>query len=112
MEAKAITRYARYSPKKVAQILKLIRKKRVDEVFAILKFLNKGCVDLVEKTLKSALANAGGLREPFRFYIKECWVNKGPYLKRIRPRAFGRANIYTRKMCHLTIIVSDEKPKE
>ena len=107
MEAVAHARYARYSPKKVAQVLNLIRNKRVDKAFAILQFTPKSASEIVMKTLKSALSNAGGLKTPYKFYVKECWVNKGPYLKRIRPRAFGRADIYTRKTCHLTIIVSD-----
>lgn len=112
MEGICYDRYIRYSPKKIAQVLKIIRGKNVVDVFNILTNIKKSCADEIKKAVKSALANAGGSKEPYRFYLKTCFVTKGPYYKRIMPRAFGRAALYTKKTAHLTVIVSDEKIKE
>ena len=109
MEGVCYARYIRYSPRKIAQVLKIIRGKNVVNVFNILDNINKSCCLEIKKAIKSALANAGGLKEPYKFYVKECFVTKGPYLKRIMPKAFGRAALFTRKMAHLTVVVSDEK---
>ena len=109
MEAKAIARFQRYSPSKVGQVLDLIRNKPVIKAFNILKFLPKASKTLVEKTLKSAVANLGRLKNQEGLIVKECFVNQGPALKRWRARAFGRAVMYKHRTCHLTIVVSDSK---
>ena len=109
MEAIAKANFVRYSPRKVGQVLDLIREKPVEEAFKTLKFIRRSAVELVEKTLKSAVANAGKLKQQQGVYVKKCWVNTGPSLKRFRARAFGRAAGYKRKTCHLTIVV-DEIP--
>lgn len=108
MEWIAKAQFARYAPRKVKQVLDLIRRKSVIEAFKILKFIPKSAVTLIEKTLKSAVANSGRLKHPEGLFVKECWVNQGPTLKRFRARAFGRAAMYKRKTCHLTVKVSDE----
>jgi large subunit ribosomal protein L22 len=105
-------RFIRYSPKKIAQVLKIIRGKKVSDVFNILNNINKSFVDDLKKAIKSALSNAKGLKEPDKFYLTQCYVTKGPYLKRIMPKAFGRAALFTRKMTHLTVVVSNEKNKK
>ncbi|MCS7231133.1 MAG: 50S ribosomal protein L22 [Elusimicrobiota bacterium] len=109
MEGISYSRYIRYSPRKITQVLKVIRGKNVVEAFRILDNINKSCSLDIKKTIKNALNNAGALRSPEKFYIKSCYVTKGPYLKRIMPKAFGRAALFTRKTAHLTVIVSDEK---
>jgi len=109
MEAKAITRYARYSYRKVGQVLKIIANKRVSEAFNALMFVNKGTRTVVEKTLKSAVANSGRLKNPETVFVKKAWATMGPPIKRMRPGAQGRGNPYKRKTCHITIIVSDKK---
>ncbi len=109
MQGIAHARYIRYSPKKIAQVLKIIRGKKVSDVFNILENINKSFVEDLKKTIKSALANAGGLKQPDKFYLKECYVTKGPYLKRVMPKAFGRAALFSRKMAHLTVVLSDNK---
>ncbi|MCS7151983.1 MAG: 50S ribosomal protein L22 [Endomicrobia bacterium] len=111
MQGVCIARYIRYSPRKIAQVLKIIRGKNVAEVFKILDNVNKSCSLDIKKAVKSALANAGGLKEPHKFYLSTCYVTKGPYMKRIMPRAFGRAALYTRKTAHLTVVVSDRLEK-
>ena len=64
---------------------------------------------MVDKVLKSAVANAGKGINTDMLYVKEAWVNQGPVLKRVRAMAMGGRAIYKRKTCHLTIIVSDSK---
>ena len=108
MEARAIARFVRYAPRKVNQVLTVIRNQRVDKAFEILSFLPKNATELVEKVLKSAVANAGKLKDLSSLKIKEAWVGQGPTLKRMRPGPMGRGLGYKRKTSHLTIIVTDE----
>ena len=107
MEAKALTKFTRYSTKKVLPVLDLIRRKSVIEAFKILKFVPKSATLLVTKTLQSAVANAKRLKNQEGLVIKECWVTPGESIKRFRAAAFGRAAMYKHRTCHLTIIVSD-----
>jgi len=108
MEARAIARFVRYAPRKVNQVLTVIRNQRVDKAFEILSFLPKNATELVEKVLKSAVANAGKLKDFSGLKVKEAWVGQGPTLKRMRPGPMGRGLPYKRKTSHLTIIVTDE----
>jgi large subunit ribosomal protein L22 len=108
MEAKAIAKFVRYAPRKVNQVLTVIRNQRVDKAFEILSFLPKNATELVEKVLKSAVANAGKLKDFSGLKVKEAWVGQGPTLKRMRPGPMGRGLPYKRKTSHLTIIVTDE----
>ncbi|OGS23867.1 MAG: 50S ribosomal protein L22 [Elusimicrobia bacterium RIFOXYB2_FULL_48_7] len=109
MEAIAKANFIRISPRKVGQMLSLIRGKQAGAAFDILKFAQKSPRTLIEKTLKSAVANAGRLKNMDGVVVKECYVNSGPSLKRWRARAFGRAAQYKHRTCHLTIIVSDKR---
>jgi large subunit ribosomal protein L22 len=109
MEAKAISKFGRHSYRKVGQILKLIKGKRVSDAFNILMFVRKGTVSFIEKTLKSATANCGRLKNPETLFIKKAFATMGPPIKRMRPGAMGRGNPYKRKTCHLTIMVGDSK---
>ena len=108
MEARAIARFVRYAPRKVNQVLTVIRNQRVDKAFEILSFLPKNATERVEKVLKSAVANAGKLKDLSSIKVKEAWVGQGPTLKRMRPGPMGRGLGYKRKTSHLTIIVTDE----
>ena len=72
-----------------------------------MRFTNKRAVNPIEKTLKSAVANMRTSQGPESIYVKEAYVGQGPSLKRMRPRAFGRAAGYTRKTCHITIEVEE-----
>lgn len=106
MEARAIARFVRMGPRKIGRVLSLIRKKPVVQAFTILKFTPKAATKVVEKVLKSAVANSGKKRE--ELYVKNVWVGPGPSFKRMRPMAMGRAGIIRRRTAHLTLIVSDE----
>lgn len=107
MEATAKARFATYAPRKVGQVLTIIRRKSVVEAFKILNFVPKSAAKLVLKVLHNALVNAGRLKKPEGLFVKECWVNQGPTMKRFRARAFGRAAGYKKKTCHLTIKIGD-----
>ncbi|MDR3307000.1 MAG: 50S ribosomal protein L22 [Endomicrobium sp.] len=107
MEAKAIAKFVRYTPRKVNQVLSLIRNKKVEKAFEVLSFLPKSAAPLVEKVLKSATANSGKLSDFSGLKVKEAWVGNGPILKRMRPGPQGRGMPIKKRMSHLTIVVTD-----
>ena len=93
MEAKAIAKYVRISPRKMRFICDMVRGRSVDEALSILKFTpNKGA-KILEKVVKSAAANAENNFDMNRdnLFISEVYSNQGPTLKRWRPRSKGRA---------------------
>ena len=107
MEAIAKAKFQRFAPRKVNQVLKLVRNKPVDKALDILTFAPKGSATLVRKTLYSAIANAGRVKSMAGLKVKNCWVGQGPVLKRLRPGPMGRGMQYKRKMCNLTVVVGD-----
>ncbi|GHT36455.1 50S ribosomal protein L22 [Endomicrobiia bacterium] len=107
MEAKATAKFVRYTPRKVNQVLALIRNKRVEKAFIILSFLPKSAVVLVQKVLRSATANVGRLEDFSGLKVKEAWVGNGPILKRMRPGPKGRGMPVKKRTAHLTIVVTD-----
>ena len=110
MEALAKAQYVRISPRRVDQILMLIRRKSVAHAVATLRLVTKGARPLVEKTLLSAFANAGKTQNPDAWYISSAWVGLGPQLKRMRAHAMGRGATIRHRTTHLTIVLSDQKP--
>jgi ribosomal protein L22, bacterial type len=110
--AAAHAKFVRFTSRKVNQVLTLIRNKPVEKAFEILSFTPKAPVTLIAKTLKSAVANGGGLKTPKSLKVKEAWVGQGPVLKRMRPGPQGRGMPYKRKTCHLTIVVSEMSADE
>ena len=92
MEAKASATFVRIAPRKVQIVLDLIRGEDAEKAMAILKHTPKAACEVLEKVLKSAMANAEVKNmDTSKLYVAECFVNQGPTLKRIRPRAQGRA---------------------
>ena len=110
MEARATLRYARIAPRKVSIVLDQIRNQPVDMAMAILKHTPKAACEPLEKLLKSAIANAENNHNMDKnsLYVSECFVCPGPTLKRIRPRAQGRAFRVLKRTSHVTIVL-DEK---
>ncbi len=108
MEAKAIARFVRVSPRKARVVVDQVRGKSVVRAREILAFTNRGVAETVEKTLNSAVANAENLHHvrPDSLYVKACYVDEGPTLKRIRPRAKGSASRINKRTSHITIIVA------
>lgn len=109
MEAKAIAKYVRMSPMKVGVVLDLIRDKNVNEAFAILQYTPKDAAVVVNKLLKSAVANAenNSNLDVTRLYVAEAYVGAGPILKRFRPHAQGRAFRINKRTSHITLVVKE-----
>jgi len=107
--ARAVARFVRLGPRKVGQVLDLIRGKRVLEAYQILKFTPRQAAKAVEKVLKSAVANTRSPAEEPNLFVAEAYVGQGPVLKRVSPRAMGRAALYRRKTCHIYILVDTRK---
>lgn len=113
MEARAELKFARIAPRKVQIVLDQIRNKPVKEAEAILKYTPKAACEPLQKLLKSAIAN--GVNDPAKMmnvddmYVAECYVNQGVTLKRIRPRAQGRAFRIDKKTSHITLVLRDSE---
>lgn len=110
MESKAIAKTVRIAPRKVRLVLDLIRGKEIGEAFAILYHTNKASSPVIEKVLKSAVANAEHNYDMNieNLYIKEAYANEGATLKRFRPRAQGRATAINKRTSHITIVVAEK----
>ena len=101
--------YARVSVTKACFVLDAIRGKDVNEALAILKYNNRKGSTVIYKLLQSAIANAennNGLKAD-NLYIAECFANKGPTMKRIHPRAQGRAYRVEKKTSHITVVLDE-----
>ena len=111
MEAKAVLKYTRISPRKVEIVLDLIRNKPVYLAMAILKHTPKAACEDLEKLLKSAIANAENNFNMDRnnLYVSECYVCLGPMLKRICPRDHGRAYRILKRTSHVTLVVKEKE---
>ncbi|MBR1826648.1 MAG: 50S ribosomal protein L22 [Clostridia bacterium] len=108
MEAKASATFVRIAPRKVQIVLDLIRGEDAEKAMAILKHTPKAACEVLEKVLKSAMANADVKNmDTSKLYVAECFVNQGPTLKRIRPRAQGRAYIIRKRTSHITIVLKE-----
>lgn len=111
MEARAIARYVRVTPRKTDQVLQLIRGKRVDLATEILDFSPKHVAKVIGKVLKSAVANAVALEGKINveeLRVKQAVAGAGPTMKRFLPRAQGRATPLLKRTCHITIVVEGE----
>ncbi len=107
--ASATLKYARISSRKVKIVADLIRGKNVDEALAIVKFTPKAASEIVEKLLKSAIANAEnnhGMKSN-NLYVAEIYANQGPTLRRIRPAAKGSAVRIRKRTSHITIVLKE-----
>ena len=109
MEAKAVAKYIRIAPRKVRVVMNLICGKNVADAFAILKFTPKAGADVIEKVLKSAVANAENNFDMNvdKLYISSAYVDQGPTLKRIHPRSRGQAFSILKRTSHVTVVVAE-----
>ena len=102
--------YARVSTRKAGFVLDAIRGKDVQTALGILAYNPRYASTLIEKLLQSAIANAennNGMN-PDNLYVAACYANKGPTMKRIRPRAQGRAYRIEKRMSHITIVLNEK----
>jgi len=111
VEAKASLNYARISCRKVKIVLDIIKNKPVAEAMAILKHTPKAASELVYKLVASAAANAENnfSMDASKLYVSEAYANQGPTLKRIRPRAQGRAFRIRKRTSHITVVVAEKE---
>lgn len=110
-EGRATLRYARISPRKVKIVTDLIKGKSIDEAYGILRYTPKAASDLLLKLLKSAESNAvnnNGLDRD-ELYVAEVYADQGPTLKRIMPRAQGRAYRIRKRTSHITIVLKERE---
>jgi large subunit ribosomal protein L22 len=111
MQAKAVARTVRIAPRKARLVVDLIRGKQVGEAVAILNLTPKASSPIVEKVLKSAMANAEHNYEMDvnNLVVAQAFVDEGPTMKRFRPRAMGRASQINKRTSHITIVLSEKK---
>ena len=121
MEARASARYLRGSSQKARLVVDMIRGKNVNQALAILRYANKRAAAGIEKCVQSAIANANEAAEkaniavdPDELWLKAAFVDRGPTKnrRRLRPAPQGRAFRQQRHFCHVTILLSSEKPGE
>ena len=113
-EAMAILRYVRVAPRKVRLVVDLIRGKQVGEALSALKFIPRGASKVVEKVLKSAIANAQQkeIGDVDDLWIKRAFVDGGPVLKRFQPAPQGRAHPIKKRTSHITVELSVREAKK
>jgi len=111
MEARAILRFIRVSPRRVRLVVDQIRGKEVEEALDILKFTPKRSAAIVAKVLKSAIANAENTQsvDVDRLYVKRALVDEGGMWKRFMPRAMGRATRVRKRLSHITLVIDERE---
>ena len=118
MEARAVSRYIRISPRKARLVADLVRGKNVEQALAILALTPKKASPILRKAILSAAANVRVMNEEgvevtdSGLFVKEVRVDEGPTLKRYRPRARGRATQILKRTSHITIVVGDGREEE
>ena len=110
-EARATAKYVRMAPRKVRMVVDQIRNKSVEQALEVLQFSTRAAAEPVAKVLRSAVANAennNNLRAS-NLVVAEAYVDEGPTLKRIRPRAKGSASRINKRTSHITVVVAPRK---
>lgn len=107
-EAKAILRFVRVAPRKARAVVDMIRGQRVPQALSLLKYTPRAAAKVVEKVLRSAVANAEQkeLGDSDSLWVSRAFVDCGPTYKRFRARSMGRANSIHKRTSHITLIVS------
>jgi large subunit ribosomal protein L22 len=111
VEARAVARYIWIPPRKMRQVVALVRGKKVAEALAILRFAPKNSALPIAKVVRSAQANAehNNNLNVDELYIKSIFIDEGPTLKRTQPRARGRADVRRKRTSHITVVVDERK---
>lgn len=111
MEARAVARFVHIAPRKARAVIDLIRGKGVDEALTILRFTPRNAAGVVAKVLQSAIANAENNFDMNRanLVVSKAYVDQGPSMKRVLPRARGSANIIRKRMSHITVVVKERE---
>lgn len=106
-EAKAVLRSVRVAPRKARAVIDLVRGKQVPHALTVLKYTPRSAARIVEKVLRSAVANAEQkeLGDSEDLVVAKAFVDGGPTLKRFQARAMGRANLIQKRTSHITLVV-------
>ncbi|MFQ5568774.1 MAG: 50S ribosomal protein L22 [Rhodothermales bacterium] len=117
MEAQAIRKYIRSSPRKLRRVVNVVRGQNVAEALNVLHFLPQAATRPIELTIKSAVYNLMDQYQDERFdehdlFIHEIRVDEGPKFKRFRPAPRGRAHPYHKRLSHLTVIVGTAREED
>lgn len=114
MEARAMMKMVRISPYKARLVIDQIRNKDVDEALSIVRLSPKKAARFILKALESAIANAENNHDmdADELWVKEAYVDEGPSLKRVKPRARGSADMIRHRTSHITVVLSDEWEEE
>jgi large subunit ribosomal protein L22 len=110
MESKAVGKYIRISPQKARLVADVVRGMGVDKALTALRFMPKKGAGILRKVIESAVANATQDKhiDVDNLYIKKIFIDGGPSLKRISPRAMGRATGIIKRSSHITVILDEE----
>lgn len=110
MEVKAVARFIRISPQKARLVADVVRGLEVDKAINTLRFMPQKGALLIRKVVESAVANASQSQaiDVDTLYIKKIYIDGGPMLKRIRPRAMGRANRILKRTSHITVVLDEQ----
>jgi large subunit ribosomal protein L22 len=111
MEAKAIQKYARLTPRKAKRVMDLIKGKRAGDALISLRFMPYRGARFIEKVLKSAMSNAeqkNANTDSEAWVISRAVADAGSTMKRIEPRSMGRSNVIKKRSCHITLVLTEE----
>jgi large subunit ribosomal protein L22 len=110
MESKAVARFIRISPQKARLVADVIRGQNVEEAINTLRFMPKKGARILRKVVESAVANASqnDAIDVDTLYVKTIYIDGGPMLKRMRPRAMGRANRILKRTSHITVVLDEQ----
>ena len=111
MESRAVARYIRVSPLKARQVADLVRGKNINEAVGILRYVNKKAAPLINKVLRSAIANAehNYNMDSDILYVAELYIDEGPTAKRMQPRGYGRADVRRKRTSHITVVLKEKE---
>jgi large subunit ribosomal protein L22 len=114
-EVRAIGRFIRIPPRKAKLVMDMVRGKDINEALSVLRFTPKHAARVVEKVLRSAMANAQqnhGVKDIDFLFVKRAYADNGPTMKRFRQRAMGRATPIKKRTSHLTIVLEEKERRE
>jgi large subunit ribosomal protein L22 len=110
METTAKARFVRIAPRKVRLVMDMVRGRSVEEALQTLGLVRRGASPVIEKVIRSALANAENNfgMDTDRLIVKKAFVDEGPTMKRFMPRAMGRATTIRKRTSHITVVLADK----
>jgi large subunit ribosomal protein L22 len=109
-EWKAVYRFARTSARKARLVVDLVRGRHVNDAIDILRFTDKRAAGLIDKVLRSAMANANEQEADLRrLYVKQAYIDDGAFFKRFRPKDRGRAHRILKRTSHITVVVAERE---